>query len=128
MHPLTKVQLLKEIQLFIRDKDRGISIDHFAEVAGITEWHIRQVFDLQTEPLTEYGQRRVNRAYMHWKEGKLKVMVMKNRKRFVDYRKEPQPAIIPTSKLIMTDSGFKVQNKPLNRHDYANFDNILLKT
>jgi len=127
MEDLTKVQLMREMKLFLADKDRGISIDHFCEIAGLSVWHFREVFLMNTQPLTEYVQRRVNKAYRHWKEGKLRVMKEKSGKRYVDYRKEPQMAMIPTSKLILTDQGFKVQNKPLNRHDYANYDNILLK-
>ena len=128
MQPLTKQQLKKELKLFLDDKDRGISIRNFCEIAGISERLFNYIIKENKLPMTESTQRGLNRAYIHWKEGKIKVMKKRTNETYPDYRKEPVQPLIPMSKLVMTHTGFKVQNKPLNRHDYANFDNILLKT
>jgi len=117
-----------EMKLFLEDKDRGISIKNFCELAGISDRLFFYIFREGTAPLTEETQRGLNRAYKHWKEGKIRVMKKRTNETYPDYRKEPVQPLIPMSKLVMTNTGFKVQNKPLNRHDYANFDNILLKT
>ena len=125
---LSKKQLMVEMKLFLEDKDRGISIKNFCELAGISDRLFFYIFREGTAPLTEDTQRGLNRAYKHWKEGKIRVMKKRTNETYPDYRKEPVQPLIPMSKLVMTHTGFKVQNKPLNRHDYANFDNILLKT
>jgi len=128
MLPLDKKTLKKELKLFLDDKDRGISIKNFCEIAGISDRLFMYIIKENKLPMTESVQRGLNRAYMHWKEGRLRVMKKHTNETYPDYRKEPVQPLIPMSKLVMTNTGFKVQNKPLNRHDYANFDNILLKT
>jgi hypothetical protein len=77
--------------------------------------------------MTELTQRRLNKAYRDWKDGRIKVMKKKNNETYPDYRKEPQVPMLSVSKLVLTNNGFKIQNKPVNRHDYANFNNILVK-
>jgi len=123
---LTKAQLKKELKLFLADKDRGISIKNFCEIAGISERLFLYMIKEDKVPMTEFSQRGLNRAYEHWKEGKIRVMKKHTNETYPDYRKEPAPPIIPMSKLVFTNEGFKVQNKPVNRHDYANFGNILI--
>jgi predicted HTH domain antitoxin len=125
---LSKQQLKKELQLFLADKDRGISIKNFCELAGISERLFQYVVRDEKMPMTEATQRGLNRAYQHWKEGRIRVMKKHTNETYPDYRKEPKQPLMPMSKLVMTSEGFKVQNKPINRHDYANFGNILLKT
>lgn len=128
MENLSKQQLLAEMKLFLQDKDRGISIKNFCEIAGISQRLFMYVVHEDKVPMSEDTQRGLNKAYRHWKEGKLRVMKKRNNETYPDYRKEPVQPLIPTSKLVLTPQGFKVQNKPLNRHDYKNFGNILVKT
>ena len=85
MKPLTKVELKRQIKRFLQDKDRGISIALFAELAGIHKEHLLDVFMTDDAPLTEYVQNRVSRAYQQWKAGKVKVMQRIDRTRYVDY-------------------------------------------
>ena len=75
MQPLTKQQLKKELKLFLDDKDRGISIRNFCEIAGISERLFNYIIKENKLPMTESTQRGLNRAYIHWKEGKIKVMI-----------------------------------------------------
>jgi len=127
MQPLSKDQLKIEMKRFYLDKDRGISIKLFAELAGVNIEHFYDVFIYDKQPLTEYIQKRVNKAYREWKQGKVQVMRKITRETYVDYKKEP---VLPMRKHL----GLKVENGQIvinlgvkNRHDYANFDNILLK-
>ena len=52
MTPLSKRELTKHMQRFNADKDRGISIALFAELAGISVGHFYDVFIYNKEPLT----------------------------------------------------------------------------
>jgi len=116
--PLSKAQLKVEIKRFIADLDRGISVNLFAELCGISKQHLDDVFKYENEPLTEHVQRRVNKGYADWKAGKVKVMRL-GRKKWVEYRKEPVQPLIPTSKLVLTNQGFQVKVGFVNRHDYS---------
>ena len=122
MTPLYKEELKRQMARFIADKERGISIALFCELAGINKSHFLDVFQYQSEPLTETMQRRVNKAYMHWKAGKVKVMKRPDNTRYVDYRREPQPAIRPKMGLKLTSEGIKLRVGMVNRHDYSESD------
>jgi alpha-galactosidase/6-phospho-beta-glucosidase family protein len=119
MHPLSKRDLTKHMQRFNADKDRGISIALFAELAGISHGHFYDVFIYNTEPLTETVQRRVSKAYQQWKAGNVKVMKRIDNTRYVDYRKESQPVFMPKMGLQVTSQGIKVKVGMVNRHDYS---------
>ena len=116
--PLSKAQLKVEMKRFIADLDRGISINLFAELCGISKQHLDDVFKYEKEPLTEHIQRRVNKGYADWKAGKVVVMRL-GRKKWVEYRREPKPPLFPTSKLVLTNQGFQVKVGFVNRHDYS---------
>ena len=74
MQPLDKRTLKKELKLFLDDKDRGISIKNFCEIAGISDRLFLYIIKENKLPMTESVQRGLNRAYIHWKEGRLRVM------------------------------------------------------
>jgi len=122
MTPLHKEELKRQIARFIADKERGISIDLFCDLAGLSKSHFLDVFKYKTEPLTETVQRRVNKAYMHWKAGKIMVMKRPDNTRYVDYRREPKPPIRPHMGLKITAEGIKLRVGMVNRHDYSESD------
>jgi hypothetical protein len=115
---LPKTELKRQIKRFLSDKDRGISIMLFAELCGISKTTLDDVFTYETEPLSEYIQRRVNKGYADWKAGKVKVMRL-GRKKWVEYRREPIPPMMKTSKLVLTNGQFHVKVGLVNRHDYS---------
>lgn len=119
---LSKTELKKQIRRFIEDKDRGISIAHFCEVAGIAHRYFLDIFYYDKHPLSEMFQIRVNKAYKEWKEGKLVVMKRANNTRYVDYRKTPKPPLLPEMGLKMTSEGLKLRVGMVNRHDYSRPD------
>ena len=119
MAPLSKYELTKHMQRFNADKDRGISIALFAELAGISHGHFYDVFIYNKEPLTEMVQRRVSKAYQQWKAGNVKIMKRIDNTRYVDYRKESQPVFMPKMGLQVTSDGIKVKVGMTNRHDYS---------
>ena len=122
MTPLSKVDLKRQIKKFLQDPGRGISQALFAELAGISKVHLLDVFMYEKEPLTENVQRRVNKAYMQWKAGNVRVMQKKDNSRYVDYRKESKPVYVQGLGLKVTSEGIKVRVGMVNRHDYSEID------
>jgi hypothetical protein len=122
MKPLSKIELLKQMKRFAIDKDRGISLPLFCDLAGISVAHFRDVFIDDKHPLTETVQRRVNKAYIHWKLGMVRVMKRNDNTRYVDYRREAKPAIMPSMALKVTSEGIKLRVGMVNRHDYSETD------
>ena len=122
MKALPKSELLSHMKRFVADKDRGISIPLFCDLAGISVAHFRDVFVDEKHPLTETMQRRVNKAYAHWKAGMVRVMRRNDNTRYVDYRREAKPPIMPNVGLKLTSEGIKLRVGMVNRHDYSESD------
>ena len=106
---------------FVADKDRGISVALFAQLCGLTPDRIWTVFITETEPLSEYTQLRVNKALSEWRQGRVRVM-RDGHKKYVDYRKQEIPPLMPSTKLSLTPDGIKIKVGMVNRHDYSELD------
>ena len=119
---LPKRELLRQIKKFLADKERGISIQLFADLCGISMAHLLDVFKYETEPMTEMVQMRVNKAYKEWRDGRVRVMKRQNNTRYVDYRKEPVSPYMPSNKLMLTRDGIKLKVGMANRHDYSDIN------
>jgi len=116
---IPKMELKRIIKRFLQDKDRGISIHLFADLAGVSEAHIRDVFLDESEPLTEYMQRRISKAYKEWVNGEVAIMQNRNTSRFVQYRKEPKPVLKKTTGLHLVNGEIKIKVGITNRSDYS---------
>jgi len=121
MKPLSKKELMRQMKRFIADKDRGISIALFAEIAGIHSQYIYTIFQTETNPLTEYYQLRVSKALQSWMAGELRVMRHKQEK-YVEYRREAKPPLMQSMGLRVTPDGIKIKVGMVNRHDYSELD------
>jgi hypothetical protein len=117
IHP--KAELRRIMKRFLQDKDRGISIPLFAELAGLSEKHIRDVFVHESEPLTEYVQRRTSKAYQEWIRGEVAIMQNRDRTKFVQYRKEAQPLLHKSSKLTLVNGEIKINMGIKPMYDYS---------
>jgi len=120
--PLSKTELKRQIKKFLHDKDRGISVALFAELSGVSKTMLLDVFYYEKEPLSEMVQRRVNKAYMQWKAGAVKIMKRQDNTRYVDYRRVAEPAIMHCMGLKVTSEGIKLRVGMVNRHDYSEID------
>jgi hypothetical protein len=120
--PLSKTELKRQIKKFLHDKDRGISVALFAELSGVSKTMLMDVFYYEKEPLSEMVQRRVNKAYMQWKAGAVKIMKRQDNTRYVDYRRVAEPAIMHGMGLKVTSEGIKLRVGMVNRHDYSEID------
>jgi len=116
---LSKYELKRQIFSFLKDQDRGISMSLFAELAGISETHLKDVFLYQTEPLSEMVQRRVSKAYKSWQMGEVAIMQNRDRTRFVEYRKESKPVMERSLGLQATSNGIKISLGIKPKYDYS---------
>jgi len=113
----------KELKILVgrllKDKERGISLQKFADLCGISREFLADVFIYENAPMSETTQRRVSSAYQAWREGRVKVMRRKDQTQYVDYRKVAEPAIFPHMGIVKSPDGFKLSIGPRNRHDYS---------
>ena len=114
-----KEELKRLVGKLLRDKERGISIQKFADLSGISKDLLQDVFIYEITPMSETTQRRVSAAYQHWVDGRVKIMRRKDQTQYVDYRKVPEPAIFPHMGIVNSPDGFKLSIGPRNRHDYS---------
>jgi hypothetical protein len=114
-----KEELKRLVGKLLRDKERGISIQKFADLSGISKDLLQDVFIYEITPMSETTQRRVSAAYQHWVDGRVKIMRRKDQTQYVDYRKVPEPAIFPHMGIVNSPNGFKLSIGPRNRHDYS---------
>jgi predicted nucleotide-binding protein (sugar kinase/HSP70/actin superfamily) len=116
---LPRFELRRVMKRFLQDKNRGISMPLFADLAGISLSHLKDVFLYETEPLTEYVQRRVSKAYTEWKDGEVAIMQNRDNTRFVQYRKEARPTLKRTTGLQLVNGEIKIKVGITNRYDYS---------
>lgn len=122
MHPaLSKYELKRQIFSFLKDEDRGISMNLFAELAGISLTHLKDVFLYQVEPLSEMVQRRVSKAYRSWQNGEVAVMQNKDGSRYIEYRKVPKPLARKSLGLTVTNNGIKIDLGLKPKYDYSGY-------
>ena len=112
-------ELRRIIKRFLKDKERGISIPLFADLAGLSVAHIRDVFINESEPMTEYVQRRVSKAYQEWIRGEIAIMQNRDRTLFVQYRKEAKPVLQKSSKLTLVNGEIKINMGIKPKYDYS---------
>jgi len=117
IHP--RSELKRIIKRFLKDKERGISIPLFADLAGLSVVHIRDVFINESEPMTEYVQRRVSKAYQEWIRGEVAIMQNRDRTLFVQYRKEAKPVLQKSSKLTLVNGEIKINMGIKPKYDYS---------
>jgi hypothetical protein len=116
---IPKEELKLLVGRFLKDKQRGISIQKFADLCGISREFLADVFIYESAPMSETTQRRVSSAYQAWLEGRVRVMRRKDQTQFVDYRKVAEPAIFSHMGIVKSPDGFKLSIGPRNRHDYS---------
>jgi hypothetical protein len=107
---------------FLLDPKRGISKKLFAEVAGISEFHLEDVFQFQTLPLTNYVQVRVSKALKAWQNGEIAIMKNADRTKFVQYRRKPEPVMKRSMGLQLVNGELKINVGIKNKFDYSQPD------
>ena len=115
----TKVELLRIIRRFLKDHDRGISINLFADLCGISSTSLKDIFLNETEPLSEYMQRRVNKGYREWMAGEVAIMQNRDNTKFVQYRRDAKPVLQRTTGLQVVNGEIKIKVGVSNKYDYS---------
>ena len=118
-HTIPKAELKIIMRRFLSDHGRGISIPLFCELSGVSIAHLRDVFLNDKEPLTEYVQRRVSKAYNEWKNGEVAIMQNRDASKFVQYRKEAKPVLQRTNKLEVINGEIKIKLGISKKYDYS---------
>lgn len=118
-HTIPKAELKTIMRRFLSDHERGISIPLFCELSGVSIAHLRDVFLNDKEPLTEYVQRRVSKAYNEWKNGEVAIMQNRDTSKFVQYRKEAKPVLQRTNKLEVINGEIKIKLGISKKYDYS---------
>jgi hypothetical protein len=107
------------MERFLSDRQRGISIEQFAELCGLSVDTIREVFVTRKKPLSERTQVRVNRAFHEWMSGNVRIMWSHAKGTYVDYRKQSKVPLMPHYGLKVTPEGIKLDIRMKNRHYYG---------
>ena len=116
---LTKVELKRQVKRFLQDPNRGISLELFAELCGCSKDTLQNVFVKETDLLSEYIQRRVSKGYQAWRRGEVAIMKNRDNTRFVQYRKEPKPALKRSMGLQLEGGQIKIKVGIANKFDYS---------
>lgn len=119
---LPKKELMRVVKRFLEDKDRGISIKLFAELCGLHEDTLENVFQKEAYPMTEYVQIRVSKGYLAWKNGEIAVMQNRDKTRFFEYRKQNKPRLVRGFGVQFVNGEAKLNIGPKNLADYGGFD------
>lgn len=119
---LSKHELKRVIQQFLKDPNRGISIRLFAELAGMSQGHLQDVFLYQTEPVSETVQRRVDKAYKAYVNGEVSVMQNKDGSRYIEYRKVARPLMKKSLGLQVTGDGIKINLGVKPKFNYGQYN------
>lgn len=116
---IPKGELLRIMKKFIADKNRGISLDLFAELAGLSRSLISNTFEKEILSISETTQRRVSKAYQEFVAGNVVVYQNRDGSKFVDYRRAPKPRIARSMGLTLVNGEIKLKIGLKNRADYS---------
>jgi hypothetical protein len=116
---MPKRELRVVMKRFLKDYARGISIPLFADLAGVSLDHLKAVFLYETEPVTEYMQIRVSKAYHAWKNGEIAIMQNKDKSKYLEYRREAKPVMQRTTGLQVINGQIKMKIGISNKYDYS---------
>lgn len=117
---IPKAELKVLVKRLLLDKKKAIPTRLFAELCGISRYHLHETFVLETRPISEVVQRRVSRAYCLWRDGKIRVMVHYGRK-YLEFRQEPKPVAVRGYGLQATSEGIKLKIGIKNKFDYSDY-------
>lgn len=92
MDVIGRKELLVRMKRFLADRKRGISTVLFAELAGVSDRMLLQVFKEERFPISEQMQIRVSRALLAWERGEYEVAKGYGQVKYLVPRKVAKPA------------------------------------
>ena len=124
-----KGELYRMMDRFHKDPKRVISWHFLAEMTGLSEGHLKDVFVNKKHPLTEMIQIRVSYAMRRIEAGEVQIMQNHDRTRFIQYNKENKPKIVRSNGLRVQNGQIRLKLGLKNANDYSDetFDEQLKK-
>lgn len=116
---IPKAELKRIIRAFLKDKDRGISLELFAELCGVGARTLNSVFLEESLALSEYIQLRVSKGYKSWLRGEVGVYQNRDHTRFIEYRRQPKPMLERGFGLKVVNGEIKMNIGIRNKADYT---------
>ena len=101
------------------DPKRVISWHFLAEMTGLSEGHLKDVFVNKKHPLTEMIQIRVSYAMRRIEAGEVQIMQNHDRTRFIQYNKENKPKIVRSNGLRVQNGQIRLKLGLRNANDYS---------
>lgn len=118
MNVTFRKNLLRELKRFAADEKRGISLEHFADAAGLSPSTLYLILNDRL-PMSAWSQLRLSKALNEWRAGMIKIMQRMDRTKYVDYRAEPQPVARRTMQLQSNGKVVKLRVGLRQRGDYS---------
>ena len=114
-----KGELYRMMDRFHKDPKRVISWHFLAEMTGLSEGHLKDVFVNKKHPLTEMIQIRVSYAMRRIEDGEVQIMQNHDRTRFIQYNKENKPKIVRSNGLRVQNGQIRLKLGLRNANDYS---------
>ena len=114
-----KGELYRMMDRFHKDPKRVISWHFLAEMTGLSEGHLKDVFVNKKHPLTEMIQIRVSYAMRRIEDGEVQIMQNHDRTRFIQYNKENKPKIVRSNGLRVQNGQIRIKLGLRNAYDYS---------
>ena len=114
-----KGELYRMMDRFHKDPKRVISWHFLAEMTGLSEGHLKDVFVNKKHPLTEMIQIRVSYAMRRIEAGEVQIMQNHDRTRFIQYNKENKPKIVRSNGLRVKNGQIRLKLGLRNANDYS---------
>ena len=114
-----KGELYRMMDRFHKDPKRVISWHFLAEMTGLSEGHLKDVFVNKKHPLTEMIQIRVSYAMRRIEAGEVQIMQNHDRTRFIQYNKENKPKIVRSNGLRVQNGQIRLKLGLRNANDYS---------
>ena len=114
-----KGELYRMMDRFHKDPKRVISWHFLAEMTGLSEGHLKDVFVNKKHPLTEMIQIRVSYAMRRIEDGEVQIMQNHDRTLFIQYNKENKPKIVRSNGLRVQNGQIRLKLGLRNANDYS---------
>lgn len=118
---IPRQELKRIIKNFMQDDARGISIELFAELCGLSRNVLYDVFIFEKFEVSEYVQRRTSKGYLSWLKGDVAVMQNRDKSKFLEYRRQSKPMLKRGYGLKVVNGEIKMDVGVKNRADYSGF-------
>lgn len=116
---LPRQELFLRMNRFLADKNRGISVQRFADACGLSKPLLYEIFRTKKIALSINSQIRISKALAAYERGEIAVVQHKDLSTETVRRKTPKPVMVRSMALTMKDGKIGLRVGVRNRHDYS---------